>query len=147
MATGLYYMDEIITDKNLLMVKSRPVTIEEIEALNLKERLKSAASKAWTVGLGLAAVQIGEPVCFAWYKWANEDHYLINPKIVEYIGKWKMLTEGCLSIPHKNTLVKRAYKIKYISDGKLFTAKGQRAQIIQHEIGHMNGKLIGYKGE
>ena len=59
------------------------------------------------------------------------------------MSKTKTLTEGCLSIPNTWVKVRRPYKIKYMNDGSgPYTAKGTKAQIIMHEVDHMNGKLI-----
>jgi peptide deformylase len=132
---------EIIKDFALLKQVSRETTWEEVERLNLVERLKKACDGAWVTGHGLAAIQIGVPVRFAWFKNGTRDIFLLNPKIIEMKGKVKLKNEGCLSIPGKWSAVKRAEKIRYESDGEIKTARGPIAHIIQHEIDHMNGVL------
>lgn len=135
------FVDHIVTNQKRLREISRLTSWDEINELNLCERLKTACKSAWTPGKGLAAIQIGVPLQFAWYRWGEGDYYLINPEIVEFKGKMKALREGCLSIPHNWVKVKRAYKIKYISDGVTLMARADRAHIIQHEVDHMNGIL------
>ena len=134
--------DTIITDKNTLRQVSKPVTEADIFCLDLVNRLRAACSSGWVDGCGLAAIQIGIPLRFAWYKWGDTEYTLVNPEIISTHGKHKAKKEGCLSIPGKWLKAKRYSKIKYTTDGKKKTAKGLRAQIIQHEIDHMNGILI-----
>jgi uncharacterized protein YecA (UPF0149 family) len=38
--------------------------------------------------------------------------------------------------------IKRYNQIEFKNDGQLFSAEGKEAQIIQHEIDHMDGILI-----
>jgi len=133
--------DEIVLDGVRLREVSRETTWEEVKELDLVERLKKACEKAWVTGHGLAAIQIGVPVRFAWFKNGPRDTFLLNPKIIEMKGKDKLKNEGCLSIPNKWSAVKRAEKIRYESDGKIQVARGTIAHIIQHEIDHMNGIL------
>ncbi len=131
----------IITDQKILRIGSVVTSKEEVEKLNLISRLKTACEEAWTNGYGLAAIQIGVPLRFAWFKIGEQDFTLLNPKIVEFKGKEKLKQEGCLSIPNKRPMVPRYYKIKYLNDGILNTARGTKAHIIQHEIDHMDGIL------
>ncbi len=134
-------VDKIVTDFNILRQISKPTTMEEVLDLNLPARLKAACKTAWVTGHGLAAIQIGIPLRFAWFANGPRDVFLLNPYITGMNGKIKAKTEGCLSIPNSWSKVKRAYKVKYVSDGKLLTAKSMLAHIIQHEIDHMDGIL------
>jgi len=131
----------IITDQHKLREHSRETSLEEINDIALISQLKEACKSAWTVGLGLTAIQIGIPLRAAWLIIANQETILINPKIIRITNRGKYIKEGCLSIPYKWTSVKRAFKIRYLNDEKIYTAKGLKAQIIQHEIDHMNGIL------
>jgi len=132
--------DKIITDRDVLRQISKPTTWEEVRRLCLVSRLKRANGTAWTEGVGLAAIQIGIPLRFAWYIYKGREHNLINPEIILELGQYT-LKEGCLSVPNQWLDITRAYEIEYINDGKKKHAKGWRAKIIQHEIGHMNGEL------
>lgn len=133
-------MDIIVTDKEILSQISVATTTEEVLELDLENRLKAACETAWVKGCGLAAIQIGVPLRFAWFRWGPEHFTLLNPRIIERKGKIKKSVEGCLSIP--NMWVKdvpRHNKIVYESHGVRHTAKGDLARIIQHEIDHMDG--------
>lgn len=133
---------QIVTSERRLRQISRPTTASEVAHLDLINRLRTACGTAWTHGCGLAAIQIGVPLRFAWYRWGEREYVLLNPEITARIVKNKLRTEACLSIPDQWVKVRRYYKIKYITDGQRKTARGLRAQIIQHEIDHMNGVLI-----
>ena len=65
----------------------------------------------------------------------------MNPKILKTWGE-DIADEGCLSIPNKYIPVKRAITIEYVSGGKKKKVSGFLARLIQHEIDHMDGKLI-----
>jgi peptide deformylase len=132
----------IITNKVKLHMVSKPTTWAEVEELDLINKLKEACSTAWVKGYGLAAIQIGIPIQFAWINVDGKDHYLINTKITEYKGKRKMWREGCLSIPNQWYWSYRHNKIKGINNDKPFAAKGLIAHIVQHEVDHFNGKLV-----
>jgi len=135
--------DKILTIKDelkKLREVSKKTTLEEIERLDLKNRLREANDTAWTKGCGLASIQIGIPLRYAWFTYDGKEYELINPEIIMGLGKIKY-EEGCLSIPDKYTGVERYYEIEYFSNGKKKRAKGHKAHIIQHEIDHMNGIL------
>ena len=133
-------MDKIVTDEKILRQISAETTQEAVDKVSLSSRLKEAVKGAWTEGGGLAAIQIGIPLRFAWYRWKGEDKYLLNPEIIMKIGKWTY-HEACLSIPDVWSDVPRAYEIEYMSHGTKHKAKGLRAVFIAHEIDHMNGIL------
>jgi len=76
----------------------------------------------------------------------------VNPRIIDKKGE-VLLTEMCLSIPYTPVKVRRynkvkleAYEvvpfIKYITPKQIYEFEGIYAQAIQHEIDHLNGKLI-----
>lgn len=138
--------DKIITDEKILRQVSRPTTWEEVKKLDLIARLKKACPTAWTPGCGLAAIQIGVPVRFAWYVWQKKDYFLLNPEIRYRYGR-ASLKEGCLSVPHNWAIVTRSNIIEYwtvMEDTGLPVqkkAKGYQARIIQHEMDHMDGIL------
>jgi peptide deformylase len=98
-------------------------------------------------GVGLAANQIGKNLSI-FVAYDNKKFYtFINPEIVKFFGKEKIMEEGCLSMPNVWGQIKR-YEGVVISYQDLFgkrkklKAKGLLAQIIQHEIDHLNGVLF-----
>jgi len=134
-------IDGIVTTVTDLRILSVPTTLEEVKALRLRQRLRSANKTAWTKGAGLAAIQIGIPVRFAWFSIMGSDEILLNPEIIVAEGKRIFKNEGCLSIPQSYVDTDRYHYIEYISEGKLKKAMNFKAVLIQHEIDHMNGIL------
>jgi peptide deformylase len=103
-------------------------------------------------GIGLAAIQIGEPLRMLVIDLAKEDetpapHVFINPEILERAEARSVYEEGCLSIPDYYAEVERpaTVRVKYLDrDGKLqeTQAEGLLATCLQHEIDHLNGVLF-----
>jgi len=97
-------------------------------------------------GIGLAAPQIGVSLRMAVIDIGKGPIKFINPKILKKEGS-EIFEEGCLSVPGAAVNVKRAKKIliKYIDEEgvpKNLEAEGLFARAIQHEIDHLNGRLI-----
>lgn len=100
-------------------------------------------------GIGLAAVQINEPVRVIVIDTSQDKSdlmVLINPQIETGEGK-QALEEGCLSVPGIFEKVTRmeSIRIKALDrDGRPFTleADGLLAVCIQHEIDHLDGKVF-----
>ena len=105
-------MDKIVTKRRILSQISAETTLQEIEELDLLRRLRAANKTAWTKGSGLAAIQIGIPVRFAWYNHNGREGQLINPVITQRWGS-DTAQEGCLSIPNKWMWVERSWTIEY----------------------------------
>jgi len=141
-------IDKILTypeDKSYLKFLSRPITEKEVKQLYIIERIKAAIPYAWTHGLGLSAIQIGEPYRVAWYNIQKEDKVfertLLNPEILDKSKLYMFSGEGCLSIPGKRFTVDRYLHIVVKSGNHTFDATGLEAVMIQHEIDHMDGIL------
>lgn len=142
----------------ILRTKSKPVIKIDKKVLSLIQDLKDTLnSQKEPEGVGLAAPQIGKNlrVFVASYKEFNR--VMINPEIIS-IHKApstkhrprksrKEILEGCLSLPYYYGPLKRAPKItvKYLNEqGKevVETLEGFNAQIILHEIDHLEGVLF-----
>jgi peptide deformylase len=103
-------------------------------------------------GIGLAAIQVGEPLRMLVIDLAKEEeppapHVFINPEILESAEARSVYEEGCLSIPDYYAEVERpaAVRVKYLDrDGKAreIEAEGLMATCLQHEIDHLNGVLF-----
>lgn len=106
-------------------------------------------------GLGLAASQIGVNarlyIARLNYQTKNEALVImINAELIESSDKTADGEEGCLSLPGKFGIVRRATEItvRYLDRrGKANTLnlEGLNARIIQHEIDHLDGVLIADK--
>lgn len=142
--------------------KSKPVKKidKKIKTLisDLKDTLKVQSDPE---GIGLAAPQIGKNVRIFLMKPDAKIKTIINPKIVKIYKKSKKgkgkaakkiahnhkIMEGCLSLPYFYGPLKRAEKIKlkYLNEKgeeKTETFEGLKAQIVQHEIDHLEGVLF-----
>ena len=157
---------KILTVPNpLLRQKSKVVTrvdkkIKKIIA-DLIETVKSASEPE---GLGLSAIQIGQPARIFVAKTKKNFEVFINPKIIEtskenlseVLKKEKLFFEGCLSVPQIYGFVDRPYQIKLEwqdEKGLKHTQKftNRHSICLQHEFDHLDGilfidKLLKQKG-
>jgi len=103
-------------------------------------------------GIGLAAIQIGEPVRVLVIDLDQKEGKknpvaYINPKITWASEEMAVFEEGCLSVPEIWDDVERPARIKaeYLDrDGNKQTleADGLLATCLQHEMDHLNGVLF-----
>ncbi len=98
--------------------------------------------------IGLAAPQVGVSVR-AFVMGTEEQGYLaiLNPRIVKRSGVKVPSIETCLSVPGKTVCVRRAASVTVRgvdAENKPFefTAKGKAACVVQHEMDHLDGKII-----
>ena len=103
-------------------------------------------------GIGLAAIQVGEPVRVIVMDLAREDdppapQHFVNPEIVWASEETAPYEEGCLSVPDIYDEVERPARVKlrylnYQGDEVIEDAQGLYAVCIQHEMDHLNGVLF-----
>lgn len=98
-------------------------------------------------GRGIAAPQIGvlkSVLCINMT--GNKPHYFINPKITYYSKEKVKLFDDCFSMPHIMVNIYRSKRIKvdyYNEEGQFFSNSFEDdwAELLQHEIDHLNGIL------
>jgi peptide deformylase len=132
-------------------LKTKAVTIENIDLdiMMLVDDMTKALYKA--PGVGLAAPQVGcskrlilvDPTA---KKESDSLLVMVNPVIIEQEGSAQD-SEMCLSVPEVSVDVMRAERILVTGvdlKGKeiRIEAQGFLARIFQHEIDHLNGKVI-----
>lgn len=102
-------------------------------------------------GVGLAAVQVGIPRRLIVLDTSKTEErqplVMFNPEIVALGPEPRLHEEGCLSIPEVLVEIERpgTLTVRYVDrDGKLqeMDADGLLATAIQHEIDHLEGRLI-----
>ena len=103
-------------------------------------------------GIGLAAVQIGEPKRVIVMDLAREGEeprprYYVNPEIVWASEETAPYEEGCLSVPEVYDEVERPARVRlryldYQGDAVEEEADGLFAVCIQHEMDHLEGLLF-----
>ncbi|WP_421736313.1 peptide deformylase [Caulobacter sp.] len=103
-------------------------------------------------GIGLAAVQVGEPIRLIVMDLAREGEepaprYFINPEILSTSEETQGYEEGCLSVPDYYDDVERPSKVtlryqNYQGETVVDEAEGMYAVCIQHEMDHLEGVLF-----
>ncbi len=135
----------------LLRKESAPVERVDAELLKLADDMLETMYDA--PGVGLAAVQVGVPKRLIVLDVADEDDTpnpltLFNPEILKIDSdETRIHEEGCLSIPDFRIEIERPARlvIGYIDRAgkpQELAADGLLATALQHEIDHLNGKLI-----
>lgn len=147
----------LLSSDPVLRQKSKPVVKIDKKTKDLIKDLKDTlAVQKDPEGVGLAAPQIGKNLRIFAAKYKNFDRIVINPEIIKIadVSKTKSkssskkeILEGCLSLPYYYGPLKRASRVtlKYLNEeGKevVETFEGFHAQIMMHEIDHLEGVLF-----
>ncbi len=103
-------------------------------------------------GVGLAAIQIAEPIRLLVVDIAKKEEppapqVFVNPEILWRSDDRSAYEEGCLSIPEYYAEVERPASVRVRAldrDGKAreALAEGLMATVLQHEIDHLDGVLF-----
>ena len=139
-------MEILIGENNkTLRQKSLPVRCINADARSLIEQMRKVMKQ--NNGVGLAAIQIGEPTRIIVCEIDDKFYTFINPEIIKSFPETSAMEEGCLSLPNMYGEVERPKKIslKAINfDGKKIKIKafGLLARVVQHEIDHLDGILF-----
>lgn len=152
---------KILTTKNkkeeeILREKSKKISDKEIKSPKFQEFLDDLIYTAqnhtmpegW-VTAGLAAIQVGKPICVFVALNAQTEEYeeYINPHI-EYLGNvQEKEIEGCLSLPELQKEVPRYRKVKIVYKDRFGEKKSKKvdnhtSKVIQHEYDHLQGILF-----
>lgn len=130
-----------------------PILRQKCQEIKIIDRRVEKLAKEMTKtmykedGIGLAAPQVGKAIRLIVVDIGQGPIALVNPKILEKKGK-SSLKEGCLSLPGVVVNVKRARWIKVeginpqTKEREQYIADGILAHDFQHEVDHLNGKLI-----
>jgi peptide deformylase len=139
----------ILPDKTLRLV-SKPVAKVDSATRKLIDDMFETMYAA--PGIGLAAIQIGEPRRIVTLDLAKKDEtkapqVFINPELTWESDARNTHEEGCLSIPEYYEEVERPaeVRVRYLdTEGRSqeIEAKGLLATCLQHEIDHLNGVLF-----
>lgn len=132
-------------DMPILRTKTKPVAKVTKDLQKLLKDMQETTIAA--DGLGLAAPQIGrtERVCIV--QMGNKLVPLVNPIITHRSEELEYAEEGCLSLPGIWLTVPRSTSIRL----EYLDAKGAKqermlsamdARVVQHEVDHLEGKLI-----
>jgi peptide deformylase len=133
----------------VLSTRCEPITKPRSAAVrvivdDLRETLRDWQSRFGS-GRGIAAPQVGAPVRIVYVE-MDRPWVLINPEIVEVGTEDFSVWDDCFSFPNLMVRVNRAYRIRVrYQDGRGEThevdLEGDRAELVQHEIDHLDGVL------
>lgn len=143
----------------ILRQVAKPVSKIDKKTIQLiKDMKETLYAQKDPEGVGLAAPQVGKSLRIFLMKYKKEERVIINPEIVsktkhkKQVKKTKNnhdhdILEGCLSLPHYYGPIKRdaSIELKYLNEKgeqviELF--EGFLAQIIEHELDHLEGILF-----
>jgi peptide deformylase len=147
----------------ILRRKAKKLSHSEILSSSIQKLIKDMQHTLLMekLGIGLAAPQVGKSVALAVIairptphrpKVKKFDLVIINPGIIDYKGTKKNCWEGCISAGSSGTADLFAkvpryeqVKVKYVDENGIFCQKdlkGLEAQVVQHEVDHLNGILF-----
>lgn len=137
------------------ILKARAELVSEVTEEIVKLLDDMAETMYAAPGVGLAAPQVGASLrCIVVDTGIEQPDGTVNPNLVQFINpeitkaegeiEWE---EGCLSVPEFTIRTKRAAKVFVKALDKHgrpieIEAEGLFAVAIQHEIDHLDGKLI-----
>jgi peptide deformylase len=127
---------------------THPVTVFDARLEKLAQLMLEVMDRE--EGVGLAAPQIGVTSRIMVWRHPERDteqHVFVNPRIVESSETVCAAAEGCLSVPGGSMEVTRPDEVVVEAQdltGELFQVHltGLLARIVQHEIDHLDGRLI-----
>ena len=132
----------IVTNAFFLSLKAKPATKDDVAIANdLIDTLKAHSFEC----IGMAANMIGEAKAIIVFDDGKNIHEMFNPVITAKSGPYKT-SEGCLSLEgERETQRFRTITVEYQDrnmDKHVKKYSAYEAQVIQHEIDHLNGILI-----
>lgn len=137
-------IQSIIKDPLRLSQKAKPATKADRQVgQDLLDTLAAHQQEC----VGMAANMIGRNLSIIVFMDGLQPTLMYNPKIVSVSSAKQMKTEGCLSHPGKSFNVWRYDSIKVAYQDQSFkkkvkTYQGFTAEVIQHEMDHLTGRLV-----
>ena len=143
-------LDIIIAPDPRLKVKCKPVAKVDAKVARLMDDMLETMYAA--PGIGLAAPQVGVAQRVIVLDVAREDEKpaplrMANPELVWVSDEDVTYNEGCLSLPeHYADVVRpKAIRVRYLdhqNEIRELEAEGLLATCIQHEMDHLDGRLL-----
>ena len=137
--------DPVLRERSELIAKPRSTAVRVI-ADDLRETLRDFRERHG-FGRGIAAPQIGAPVRVIHTEIDEVPWTLVNPEILDIGTEDFTVWDDCFSVPDLMVRVQRAYRVRVKwQDLKGETHEtdlvGDRAELLQHEIDHLDGILV-----
>ncbi len=132
----------IVHDIEFLKIKSSDMTLDDKYIIaDLKDTLLFNKTRC----VGMAANMIGYHKNIIVFYDNNKINIMVNPKITSKSGEYKAF-EGCLSLDGMRPAVRyKNIKVVFLDENFIKRTKSYKdftAQIIEHEIDHLNGIII-----
>ena len=134
----------------ILRQVSKPIETVDDGVCRLAADMLATMYKA--PGVGLAGIQVAVPRRILVLDVSEKEDepqpiVMINPEILSLGPELRMHEEGCLSIPETHVEIERpsTLRVRFLdAQGKQIEldAEGLLATAIQHEINHLDGRLI-----
>ena len=131
------------------VLKSRAIEVDRFDDGLSSQVSRMAGLMDDALGVGLAAPQLGISQRLLVYRIGPGAPViaLVNPEVEWSSDEEELGEEGCLSIAGVNVDVDRAVHVRVsacdeLGEARVVEASGLEARVIQHEIDHLDGKLI-----
>jgi len=131
------------------VLKSRAVDVDRFDDQLRGQVARMAGLMTDAQGVGLAAPQLGISQRLLVYRVGPDAPMIVlaNPEIEWASDDEETFEEGCLSIPGITVDVDRPIHVLVRArdedgDERVVEASGLEARVIQHELDHLDGKLI-----
>ena len=131
------------------VLRSRALEIDRFDAALLEEVRRMGRLMHESLGIGLAATQVGVMHRVLVYRVESDGAIaaLVNPVLDWASDEREPMDEGCLSLPGVLVDVERPVHVRVRArdergEAILIEASGLEARVIQHEIDHLDGVLI-----
>jgi peptide deformylase len=129
----------------VLRMRANEVEAFDEELAALSERMIALMHDA--DGVGLAATQVGILRRLFVFHEEGADHVIVNPVLTATGGGTEVDEEGCLSLGPVRMPVERSLEVTLegvdVHGAPLrLELQGHPARVVQHEIDHLDGKLI-----
>jgi peptide deformylase len=148
--TAMSKLNIITLPDPMLRQKSEPLERVDSEVRLLIDDMLETMYAA--PGIGLAAIQVAVPKRLLVLDIAEESAprapiAMVNPEILHLGSGTRVYEEGCLSLPGVRIDIERptSLTVRYIDrngERQQLEASGLLATAIQHEVDHLDGKLI-----
>jgi peptide deformylase len=129
----------------VLRMRANEVEAFDEELASLAERMIGLMHDA--DGVGLAATQVGILRRLFVFSDGEEDRAIVNPVLTQVGAGQEIESEGCLSLGSVRVPVERSTAVtlegKDTAGGAVrLELEGLPARVVQHELDHLDGKLI-----
>ncbi len=130
------------------VLRARALPVERFDDALVEEARRMAALMHDSLGIGLAATQVGVMHRLLVYRVEPDAAVavLVNPVLEWRSDETEVLDEGCLSLPGVLLEVERPIHVRVRAvdergEPLLIEASGLEARVLQHEMDHLDGVL------